>query len=139
MYIGAEDMQKELESGNIMKGPIFKLKEDPRITTVGRFLRRMSIDEMPQFWNVLKGDMSLIGPRPPIPSEVKRYDGWQRRRLSMKPGITGLWQISGRSSITDFDKLTNLDLKYIDNWSLLLDLKIFLKTIWVVLTAKGAE
>jgi exopolysaccharide biosynthesis polyprenyl glycosylphosphotransferase len=139
MYIGAEDMQKRLEDGNIMKGPIFKLKEDPRITTIGRFLRRMSIDEMPQFWNVLKGDMSLIGPRPPIPSEVKRYDGWQRRRLSMKPGITGLWQISGRSSITDFNKLTSLDLAYIDNWSLWFDLKIFFKTIWVVLTAEGAE
>ncbi len=138
MYAGAEEMQKELEAKNIMKGPVFKLKDDPRITPIGRVLRKLSIDEMPQFWNVLKGDMSLIGPRPPIPEEVRRYDGWQRRRLSMKPGITGLWQISGRSDITDFDKLANLDLRYIDNWSLWLDLKIFLKTIWVVLTMKGA-
>lgn len=139
MYAGAEKMQKDLEAKNIMKGPIFKLDDDPRITPVGRFLRKMSIDEMPQFWNVLKGDMSLIGPRPPLPSEVKYYKGWQRRRLSMKPGITGLWQISGRSSITDFDKLASLDLRYIDNWSLWLDLKIFFKTIWVVLSMKGAK
>jgi len=138
MYANAENMQKELEAKNIMKGPVFKLRDDPRITPVGRILRRLSIDEMPQFWNVIKGDMSLIGPRPPIPEEVKRYDGWQRRRLSMKPGITGLWQISGRSDITDFDKLTNLDLQYIDNWSLWFDFKIFFKTIWVVLSMKGA-
>ena len=139
MYIGAEKMQKELEAKNIMKGPIFKLDKDPRITPVGRILRKMSIDEMPQFWNVLKGDMSLVGPRPPVPSEVKNYKGWQRRRLSMKPGITGLWQISGRSDIIDFDKLANLDLKYIDSWSIWFDLKIFFKTIRVVLSTKGAK
>lgn len=138
MDTDAENMKKKLEAKNIMKGPVFKLKDDPRITSVGRILRKLSIDEMPQFWNVIKGDMSLIGPRPPIPEEVKRYDGWQRRRLSMKPGITGLWQISGRSDITDFDKLANLDLQYIDNWSLWFDLKIFLKTIWVVLNMRGA-
>ena len=139
MYVGSEDIQDKLEAQNIMKGPIFKLKYDPRITPLGRLLRKLSIDEMPQFWNVLKGDMSLIGPRPPIPGEVKRYDGWQRRRLSMKPGITGLWQISGRSDITDFNKLANLDLEYIDSWSLWLDLKIFIKTIWVVVSMKGAK
>lgn len=139
MYAGAEDMQKKLASKNIMKGPVFKIENDPRITPVGRILRRLSIDEMPQFWNVLKGDMSLIGPRPPIPDEVVKYDGWQRRRLSMKPGITGLWQISGRSDIRDFDKLAGLDLEYIDNWSLWLDLKIFLKTIWIVLKMEGAK
>lgn len=139
MSADAENMQKELEAKNIMKGPVFKMKDDPRITSVGRILRRLSIDEMPQFWNVLKGDMSLIGPRPPVPEEVKRYDGWQRRRLSMKPGITGLWQISGRSDIIDFDKLAGLDLQYIDNWSLWFDFKIFLKTVWVVLTMKGAK
>lgn len=122
-----------------MKGPVFKLTDDPRVTPLGRFLRRTSIDELPQFWNVLRGDMSLIGPRPPLPEEVDRYKGWQRRRLSMKPGITGLWQVSGRSEIEDFDEWVELDLKYIDNWSLSLDLNIFLRTIFVVLTGYGAQ
>ncbi len=139
MYIGAEKMQKDLEAKNIMKGPVFKVEDDPRVTKVGRFLRKISLDEVPQFWNVLKGDMSLVGPRPPIPEEVKQYKGWQRRRLSMKPGITGLWQISGRSTITDFDKLANYDLEYIDRWSLWLDLRILIKTIFVVLSTKGSK
>lgn len=139
MYAGAEKMKEELEDENIMEGPIFKLDKDPRITPVGRILRKTSMDELPQLWNVLKGDMSLIGPRPPVPKEVKEYKGWQRRRLSMKPGISGLWQVSGRSGIKGFDKLTELDLKYIDAWSLWLDVKIFFKTIWVVLTMKGAK
>jgi lipopolysaccharide/colanic/teichoic acid biosynthesis glycosyltransferase len=94
---------------------------------------------MPQFWNVVKGDMSIVGPRPPVPEEVKKYKGWQRRRLSMKPGITGLWQVEGRNEITDFSKLTELDLKYIDKWSLLLDIWILFKTIWAVLSTKGAK
>ena len=139
MYEGAEKDLKKLKEKSIMRGPAFKLDKDPRITPVGRFLRKFSIDEMPQFWNVLKGDMSMIGPRPPIPEEVSQYKGWQRRRLSMKPGITGLWQVSGRSRIVDFDKLAELDLKYIDSWSLWLDFKIFLMTILVVISTRGAK
>ena len=139
MYEGAEKDLKHLKEKSIMKGPAFKLDRDPRITPVGRILRKFSIDEMPQFWNALKGDMSLIGPRPPIPEEVSQYKGWQRRRLSMKPGITGLWQVSGRSKIVDFDKLAELDLKYIDSWSLWLDFKIFLMTILVVISTRGAK
>ena len=139
MYEGAEAMKKKLEHKNIMKGPAFKLEKDPRITPLGYFLRRTSIDETPQFWNVLKGEMSLVGPRPPIPEEVERYTGWQRRRLSMKPGITGLWQIKGRSKITNFDEWAELDLEYIDTWSLWLDLRIFINTIWVVLLCRGAK
>lgn len=139
MHVGADKAKKGLLRANVMKGPIFKIENDPRITPIGHFLRKTSIDEVPQFWNVVKGDMSLIGPRPPIPEEVKRYKGWQRRRLSMKPGITGLWQVKGRSDITDFNKLAKLDLQYIDNWSLWLDFKIFWETIWVVLLCKGAK
>ena len=139
MYEGAEQMLEQLQENNIMSGPVFKMESDQRITPVGRFFRKFSIDEIPQFWNVLRGEMSLIGPRPPIPKEVEEYKGWQRRRLSMRPGITGLWQVSGRSSVTEFEKLASLDLKYIDNWNLWLDTKIFFKTIWVVLSTHGAK
>jgi lipopolysaccharide/colanic/teichoic acid biosynthesis glycosyltransferase len=139
MRLGADREKKILESKNIMKGPVFKLTDDPRVTPLGRFLRRTSIDELPQFWNVLGGDMSLIGTRPPLSEEVDRYKGWQRRRLSMKPGITGLWQVSGRNEISDFNEWVELDLKYIDNWSLSLDLNIFLRTIFIVLTGYGAQ
>jgi lipopolysaccharide/colanic/teichoic acid biosynthesis glycosyltransferase len=111
---------------------------DARITRVGRFLRRTSIDELPQLWNVIVGDMSLVGPRPPLPEEVSRYESWQRRRLSMKPGLTCLWQVSGRSEL-DFDRWMALDLKYIDTWSPLLDLKILLKTVPAVLSGRGAR
>jgi lipopolysaccharide/colanic/teichoic acid biosynthesis glycosyltransferase len=114
------------------------MKDDPRITPVGHFLRKSSIDELPQLWNVLKGDMSIVGPRPPIPEEVAKYKRWQRRRLSMRPGLTCLWQISGRNKINDFNEWARLDLLYIDTWSLVLDIKIFLKTIPVVLFRKGA-
>ena len=107
-------------------------------TKVGKFLRKFSIDEFPQFYNVLRGDMSLVGPRPPLPQEVARYERWQRRRLSMKPGITCLWQISGRNEVS-FQEWMKLDLTYIDNWSLLLDLKILLKTVPVVLLGRGAR
>jgi exopolysaccharide biosynthesis polyprenyl glycosylphosphotransferase len=120
-------------------GPAFKLKVDPRVTGVGRWLRRFSLDEIPQLWNVLKGDMSLVGPRPPIPEEVASYHRWHRRRLSMKPGLTCLWQVSGRNDIADFDRWMQLDLQYIDNWSPSLDLKILLRTIPAVLTGKGAS
>lgn len=133
----AEEKQEDLAAYNLMNGPVFKMRNDPRITRVGRFLRKTSLDELPQLINVLKGDMSFVGPRPPIPEEVGKYEGWQRRRLSMKPGITGLWQVSGRNQI-DFDEWMKLDLEYIDNWSLWLDLKILLKTIPVVLMGKGA-
>ena len=139
MLISADQMKKKLWRRNVMKGPVFKIDKDPRVTPIGYYLRRFSVDEMPQFWNVVKGDMSIVGPRPPIPEEVKRYKGWQRRRLSMKPGMTGLWQVEGRNEITDFSKLTELDLRYIDNWSLLLDIWILFKTIWAVLSARGAK
>ena len=136
MINDAEQRRVALESINEMDGPVFKLSLDPRITPIGKILRRFSIDEVPQLYNVLKGDMSLVGPRPPLPQEVERYKRWQRRRLSMKPGMTCLWQISGRNQV-GFDEWMRLDLKYIDNWSLLLDLKILIKTIPVVLLGKG--
>jgi exopolysaccharide biosynthesis polyprenyl glycosylphosphotransferase len=138
MVEDAEERRRELMHLNEMNGPVFKLKSDPRVTPFGRFLRRFSLDELPQFWNVLRGDMSLVGPRPPIPEEVARYQRWQRRRLAMKPGLTCLWQISGRNQI-DFDRWIELDLEYIDSWSPLLDLKILLKTIPAVLSGKGAS
>jgi exopolysaccharide biosynthesis polyprenyl glycosylphosphotransferase len=138
MIDDAEQRRVELEAINEMDGPVFKSSRDPRVTNVGRILRRFSIDEFPQLFNVVKGEMSLVGPRPPLPAEVERYKRWQRRRLSMKPGITCLWQISGRNQI-GFDEWMRLDLNYIDNWSLLLDLKILLKTIPVVLLGRGAS
>jgi exopolysaccharide biosynthesis polyprenyl glycosylphosphotransferase len=138
MYQGAEDVLWEIKHLNEMDGPVFKMRQDPRVTPLGRFLRRSSIDELPQFWNVLKGDMSLVGPRAPLPEEVKEYTRWQKRRLSVKPGITCLWQISGRNEI-DFHEWMKLDLHYIDNWSLLLDFKILLRTFPVVLIGKGAR
>jgi exopolysaccharide biosynthesis polyprenyl glycosylphosphotransferase len=138
MREGAEDALWEIKHLNEMAGPVFKMRNDPRVTPLGRFLRKSSIDEWPQFWNVLKGDMSLVGPRAPLPNEVKEYTRWQRRRLSVKPGITCLWQISGRNEI-DFHEWMKLDLHYIDNWSLLLDLKILLRTFPVVLFGKGAR
>jgi exopolysaccharide biosynthesis polyprenyl glycosylphosphotransferase len=138
MVSNAEMLRVELEAFNEMSGPVFKIKEDPRVTKAGRFLRKTSIDEFPQLWNVLMGDMSLVGPRPPIPTEVQQYDPWHRRRLSMKPGLTCLWQISGRNTVA-FDQWMKLDLEYIDNWSLWLDIKILLRTIPVVLTGLGAR
>ncbi len=139
MYVDAEAKKKDLEALNEMDGPVFKIKDDPRVTAVGHFIRKTSIDELPQLWNVLKGDMSIVGPRPPIPDEVLLYKRWQRRRLSMRPGLTCLWQISGRNKVSSFDEWAKLDLRYIDTWSLGLDMKIFLKTIPVVIFRKGAE
>jgi exopolysaccharide biosynthesis polyprenyl glycosylphosphotransferase len=138
MCEGAEDVLWEIKHLNEMDGPVFKMRNDPRVTPLGRILRRSSIDEWPQFWNVLKGDMSLVGPRAPLPEEVREYTRWQRRRLSVKPGITCLWQVSGRNEI-DFHEWMKLDLHYIDNWSLLLDFKILLRTFPVVLLGKGAR
>jgi exopolysaccharide biosynthesis polyprenyl glycosylphosphotransferase len=138
MVADAEERRGALLHLNEMNGPVFKLKSDPRVTRLGRLLRRFSLDELPQFWNVLRGDMSLVGPRPPIPEEVAQYKRWQRRRLAMKPGLTCLWQISGRNNI-DFDRWMQLDLEYIDSWSPMLDLKILLKTVPVVLSGRGAS
>jgi len=138
MVVGAEEMQDELLDFNEMDGPVFKIKNDPRLTRIGRFLRKTSLDELPQLINVLKGDMSVVGPRPPIPGEVTNYETWQRRRLSMRPGVTCFWQISGRNKIS-FEEWMKLDLEYIDNWSLCLDFKILLKTIPVVLFGTGAR
>jgi lipopolysaccharide/colanic/teichoic acid biosynthesis glycosyltransferase len=137
MYKGSHLKLSELSHKNEMKGPIFKIKNDPRITPIGRILRKFSIDELPQLFNVFAGQMSLVGPRPPLPSEVKKYELWQRRRLSMRPGLTCLWQISGRNRI-GFDDWMKLDLEYIDNWSLWLDFKILCKTVPVVLFGVGA-
>jgi exopolysaccharide biosynthesis polyprenyl glycosylphosphotransferase len=138
MYMGADLLKDKIEEQNEMSGAFFKLKDDPRITRIGRFLRTTSLDELPQFWNVLNGEMSLVGTRPPTPDEVARYENWHRRRISIKPGITGLWQVSGRSEIVNFDDVVKLDLRYIDEWTLGLDVRILLKTIWVVMTRKGS-
>ncbi len=139
MYVDAEERKKALMEQNQMDGHMFKMDNDPRITRVGKVIRKLSIDELPQFFNVLKGDMSLIGTRPPTVDEFEQYESHHKRRLAMKPGITGLWQVSGRSEITDFEDVVKLDCEYIDNWSPWLDTKIFFKTIGVVLTHKGAE
>ena len=139
MYKDAEERKKELMAQNEMQGLMFKMENDPRITKVGAFIRKTSIDELPQFWNVLKGDMSLVGTRPPTLDEYQQYSYYQKRRISFRPGITGLWQVSGRSDITDFDEIVKLDLEYIDNWSLLLDFKIIFKTILVVFRGSGAR
>lgn len=139
MYADAEERKKELMAQNEMQGLMFKMENDPRITKTGAFIRKTSIDELPQFWNVLKGDMSLVGTRPPTLDEYQQYSYYQKRRISFRPGITGLWQISGRNDIKEFDEVVRLDLEYIDNWSLLLDFKIIIRTIWVVLKGSGAR
>lgn len=138
MVEGAEDRLWEIKHLNEMDGPVFKMRNDPRVTPLGRFLRRYSLDELPQFWNVIKGEMSVVGPRAPLPEEVLHYSKRERRRLSVKPGITCLWQVSGRNDI-DFHRWMALDLEYIDNWSLWLDLRIMLKTIPAVFTGRGAR
>ncbi len=141
MYRDAEERRKKLmKSGkNEMDGAMFKMKDDPRITKVGKFIRKTSIDEFPQFFNVLKGDMSLVGTRPPMVDEYQQYSSHHKRRLSLKPGITGLWQTSGRSEITDFEEVVRLDCYYIDHWSVSFDIKILFMTIVAVITGKGSE
>lgn len=139
MYIDAEERKQELMAQNEIDGPMFKVEHDPRITKVGAFLRKTSLDELPQFYNILIGNMSLVGTRPPTVDEFNQYELYYRRRLSIKPGLTGLWQISGRSNITDFKEVVKLDLEYIDNWSLTSDIRILLMTIWVVVMKKGAR
>jgi lipopolysaccharide/colanic/teichoic acid biosynthesis glycosyltransferase len=138
MTADAEDRKAELLERNEMDGPVFKIREDPRVTKVGRLLRRFSIDELPQFWSVLRGDMSLVGPRPPTPDEVFQYQGGVRRRLSMRPGLTCLWQVSGRNGVS-FEEWMELDLEYIDTWSLETDLRILLRTVPAVVLARGAS
>jgi len=139
MIQDAQERLQEILNQNEVKGPAFKMENDPRVTPLGKFLRRFSLDELPQLWNVLKGDMSLIGPRPPLPAEVEQYDAWHRRRLRMRPGLTCLWQVNGRNKITDFNEWAKMDLEYIDHWSLWLDVKIFLKTIPMVIAGIGAK
>lgn len=139
MYTDAEERKKEFEKNNTMSGFMFKMDNDPRITKVGKFIRKYSIDELPQFYNVLKGDMSLVGTRPPTIDEFEQYSSHHKRRLSMRPGITGMWQVSGRSDIHDFEDVVRLDCEYIDNWSVGLDIKILLKTVSVVFTGSGAK
>lgn len=139
MVEDAEERKGELEHLNEMRGPIFKIRRDPRITGLGRVLRKLSLDELPQLWNVLRGDMSLVGPRPPTPDEVVRYTVRQVQRLSVMPGITGLWQVSGRNEIADFERWIDLDLEYAATGSLWLDLRILMKTVVVVVLLRGAQ
>jgi exopolysaccharide biosynthesis polyprenyl glycosylphosphotransferase len=138
MSSNAEALQAQLVSQNEQGGPVFKIANDPRVTRIGRFIRKYSIDELPQLLNVLRGDMSIVGPRPPVPSEVAKYEPWQRRRLSMRPGLTCIWQVSGRNTIS-FEKWMMLDMQYIDHWSLRSDVGLILQTIPVVLTGRGAS
>jgi exopolysaccharide biosynthesis polyprenyl glycosylphosphotransferase len=139
MVADADHRKSDLEHLNEMRGPIFKIRRDPRITAPGRVLRKLSLDELPQLWNVLRGDMSLVGPRPPTPDEVERYTARQAQRLSVTPGITGLWQVSGRNDIADFERWIDLDLEYARRWSLWLDLRILAKTVVVVVLLRGAQ
>lgn len=137
MVVDAEEQQKKLEKMNEMDGPVFKIKDDPRITKVGKFLRKSGLDEIPQFFNVLNGDMSLVGPRPPLPSEVNKYERWQLRRLSMRPGITCIWQIAPNRNSISFNEWMKLDLQYIDSWSLKLDFILLAKTVQTVIKGSG--
>jgi exopolysaccharide biosynthesis polyprenyl glycosylphosphotransferase len=138
MVVNAEELKARLLAMNEQLGPVFKMKSDPRITATGRFIRKYSIDELPQLLNVLRGEMSLVGPRPPIPAEVAKYEAWQRRRLSVRPGLTCVWQVSGRNEIS-FEEWMYLDMQYIDHWSLQRDLELIAKTVPVVLTGRGAS
>ena len=139
MYIDAEERKKELMAQNEMDGLMFKMEDDPRITKVGKFLRKTSLDEFPQFINILKGDMSLVGTRPPTLDEFEHYQSYHKKRLSFRPGLTGMWQVSGRSDITDFEEIVRLDVEYIDNWSVGLDIKILIKTVLAVFSESGAR
>ena len=138
MVVNAEELKAELAGLNEQSGPVFKMRNDPRVSTLGRFLRKYSIDELPQLVNVLRGDMSVVGPRPPVVEEVAKYEAWQRRRLSVRPGLTCIWQVSGRSQIS-FEEWMYLDMQYIDHWSLGQDIGLIFKTIPVVVTGRGAS
>jgi lipopolysaccharide/colanic/teichoic acid biosynthesis glycosyltransferase len=138
MVRDADKRKHELISMNEMVGPVFKMRNDPRVTKIGRLLRRYSLDELPQLWSVVKGDMSLVGPRPPLVTEFEHFDAWQKRKLTVIPGLTCLWQTMGRCDIEDFDEWVRMDLHYIDSWSLILDMKILLRTFKAVLLGRGA-
>jgi exopolysaccharide biosynthesis polyprenyl glycosylphosphotransferase len=138
MVANAEELKAKLLAQNEQSGPVFKMQRDPRVTAIGRFIRKYSIDELPQFINVLRGEMTVVGPRPPVPGEVSQYEAWQRRRLSVRPGITCVWQVSGRNNI-GFEEWMYLDMQYIDNWSLARDFQLIFRTVPVVLFARGAS
>ena len=138
MYQDAEARKKALMAQNEMSGLMFKMNDDPRVTKVGSFIRKTSIDELPQFINILKGDMSLVGTRPPTIDEYKQYEARHKCRLSMTPGLTGMWQVSGRSNIHDFDDVVRLDVQYIDDWTIAKDIKILIKTVKVVILRRGS-
>jgi lipopolysaccharide/colanic/teichoic acid biosynthesis glycosyltransferase len=138
MDADADARKTDLMHLNEMQGPVFKIKDDPRVTTLGRVLRKFSINELPQLWSVFKGDMSLVGPRPAYPHELERYELWQKRKLCVQPGITCLWQVRGRNKISNFDDWVRMDFEYIDNWSLWLDCRILLKTIFAVVGGSGS-
>lgn len=138
MVVNAEELKENLEEQNEMSGPMFKIKDDPRITKVGKFIRKTSIDELPQLWNVLKGDMSLVGPRPSLPKEVEQFDNWMFKRLSVRPGLTCYWQVSGRNNI-DFEDWMKLDCRYVDERNLWIDIKLIFKTIFVLFGDKNAH
>jgi len=138
MVRDADKLKPGLLDLNEMSGPVFKIRKDPRITPLGRLLRRFSLDELPQLWSVLKGDMSMVGPRPPLVKEYEQFSEWQRQKLSVTPGITCLWQVSGRNEITDFDDWIRMDLQYIAQWSIMQDFKIMIRTVGVVFRRRGA-
>ena len=138
MYMDAEERKKELMEQNKMQGLMFKMDDDPRIIPIGKFIRKTSLDEFPQFWNILKGDMSLVGTRPPTVDEYEQYEEHHKSRLAMKPGLTGMWQVSGRSDIVDFEEVVKLDNEYIRNFSIGLDIKILFGTVKAVLNRKGS-
>lgn len=139
MVADADLLKPALRASNEMNGPVFKMRNDPRVTGAGQWLRRASLDELPQLWSVLKGDMSLVGPRPPLEEEYEHFEPWHRLKLSVRPGMTCLWQVGGRSEVRDFDTWVRMDLDYIERWSLWLDLKILLRTIGCVLRGRGAH
>lgn len=138
MVVNAEELKENLEEQNEMSGPMFKIKDDPRVTKVGKFIRKTSIDELPQLWNVLKGDMSLVGPRPSLPKEVEQFDNWMFKRLSVRPGLTCYWQVSGRNNI-DFEDWMKLDCRYVDERNLWIDIKLIFKTVFVLFGDKNAH
>ena len=138
MVVNAEELKENLEEQNEMSGPMFKIKDDPRVTKVGKFIRKTSIDELPQLWNILKGDMSLVGPRPSLPKEVEQFDNWMFKRLSVRPGLTCYWQVSGRNNI-DFEDWMKLDCRYVDERNLWIDIKLIFKTVFVLFGDKNAH